>query len=241
MPPVTAPPLVETTLPGHTRFRTWAHPELTSHSLLVLSFEQLHATPLAGAPAPELIAAVEAGGDLGELLGPNAVGFDLADVRDVKLDLLTNALSVEYARDGAKADRLTVVFATAESADACFTKLWRRLGDGHKLLPYKRDARALARAPLVLMVAALVATAAMVLTLSAFEDTASARAAAQLAAAESDGAVHAPPPASPLEALLGWMDWRGVCALGGVAAAATQVWLYRRLTRPPVALEVARA
>jgi hypothetical protein len=92
------------------------------------------------------------------------------------------------------------------------------------------------------MVAVLVMTAALVLTLSAFEDMASDRAAAQRVAAAAEGVVPVgPPPRSVLERALGWMDWRGVCALGGIAAAATQVWLYRRLTRPPVALELTRA
>ena len=45
---------------------------------------------------------------------------------------------------------------------------------------------------------------------------------------------------SPVERLLGWMDWRVVCGLGGAAAAGSQVWLYRRLTAPPAALEVVR-
>jgi hypothetical protein len=36
------------------------------------------------------------------------------------------------------------------------------------------------------------------------------------------------------------MDWRVVCGLGGAAAAATQVWLVRRVTAPPAALELVR-
>jgi hypothetical protein len=239
MPPVNAP-LIETTLPGHKRCRTWAHPEVTSHSLVVLSFEQLLVTPPAGAPAPELVEAVEAMGNPGELLGPGVAAIDFADIRDVKLDLLADALVVEYAARGRDAGRLTIAFAGPEAADACFTRLWRRLGVDFQLKPYKRDAWAAARTPLVFMVAALVMTAALVLTLSAFEDMASDRAAAQRAAAEGVVPIG-PPPRSVLERALGWMDWRGVCALGGIAAAATQVWLYRRLTRPPVSLELTRA
>ena len=45
-------------------------------------------------------------------------------------------------------------------------------------------------------------------------------------------------PHSPLEAALAWLDWRAVCGLGGIAAAVIQVWLYRRLTQPPVSLEL---
>ncbi len=218
---------LETTIPGHTRRRVWARPDVKSHSLVVLTFEQLCVAPLAGLPKADLVAAVEAGGDLDDLLGPLAVVVELVAVRRLKLDLLTNSLIVEYAKGGLGTSRLTVVFATPEAADACFTKTWRRLGDGYPLQPYARDAWALVRAPLAALLAALLTTAALVLALSVFEDTASARAAA--------GAK------SPLERLLGGLDWRGVCAAGGVAAGASQVWLYRRLTRPPVCLEVQRS
>src|SRR5262245_60934097 len=118
MPVVNASTL-ETTLPGATRRRVWAHPETKSHSLVVLTFDRLLAAPLAGAPKPEVVSAAECGGDLDELLGPLAVGVDLVAVRNVKLDLLANTLVVEYAKDERR-NRLTVVFATAESADACF-------------------------------------------------------------------------------------------------------------------------
>src|SRR5262245_26039591 len=131
MPVVNASTL-ETALPGATRRRVWAHPEAKSHSLVVLAFDRLLAAPLPGAPKPEVVPAAENGGDLDELLGPLAVAVSLATVRNVKLDLLTNSLVVEYVKNGSGAGRLIVVFASPESADACFTKLWRRLGDGHK-------------------------------------------------------------------------------------------------------------
>ena len=44
-----------------------------------------------------------------------------------------------------------------------------------------------------------------------------------------------------MHTLIGWMDWRAVCACGGAAAAASQVWLYRRVTQPPTKLEVIRS
>jgi hypothetical protein len=37
------------------------------------------------------------------------------------------------------------------------------------------------------------------------------------------------------------MNWKVVCALGGAVAAASQVWLYRRLTTPPASLELVRS
>lgn len=219
---------LETTIPGHTRRRVWAHPEVKSHSLVVLTFSRLHLAPKAGAPKADLVAAVEAGGDLDRLLGPLAVVVDLIAVCRLKLDLLANSLVVEYLAGGLGTSRLTVVLATPEAADACFTKFWRRLGDGYQLQPYKRDAWALSRGPLALLAGALVLTAALALAFSAFEDSASARASA------SDG------PRVVSKAAPRWMDWRAVCAAGGVAAGASQVWLYRRLTRPPQALEVMR-
>jgi hypothetical protein len=240
MPAVNASTL-ETALPAHTRRRTWSHPDVKSHSLVVLTFDRLYAAPLAGAPKPETLAAVEAGADLDDLFGPLAVAVDLVAVRRVKLDLLTNSLVVEYASGGIGTRRLTVVFATAEAADKCFTKVWRRLGDGCQLLPYQRDSWSLARAPLTLLAAVLLITAATALTLSVFEDMASARAAAKVDTPGLGGLGNKGNlPKSPLEALLGWMNWRVVCAVGGVGAAASQVWLFRRLTSPPLSLELMR-
>ena len=97
MPDVNAS-TIATALPGGTRRRTWANPEVLSHSLVVLTFDRLYTTPLAGAPRPEVLAAADAGHDLDELLGPLAVVVDLFSVRQVKLDLLTNSLSIEYAK-----------------------------------------------------------------------------------------------------------------------------------------------
>ena len=206
-----------------------AHPEVRSHSLVVLTFDRLYVTPLAGTPKPKMLAAVEAGDDLDDLLGSLAVVIDLTSVSRVKLDLLGNALAVEYAKGGLGTARVKVVFETPEAADACYTKLWRRLGDGFALQPDARDAWTAARAPLALLAGALLVTAALAAGLSVFEDMASAR-----AAANAGGR-------APLDALVGWMDWRAVCAVGGVVAGVAQVWLYRRLTRPPAALELARA
>ena len=240
MPVVNADTL-ETTLPGATRRRVWAHPEAKSHSLVVLTFDRLLVAPLAGSPKPEVVSAVENGGDLDELLGPLAVVVDYIAVSNVKLDLLTNSLVVEYLKGGLGTSRLTIVFATPETADACFTKLWRRLGDGHKLQPFKRDAWTIARAPLVLLIGALLVTAGLALVLSVFEDMASARAAARVSAPGLGGLDGAKAlPKSSLEVLIGWMNWRVVCAVGGAVAAVAQVWLYRRLTRPPVSLELLR-
>lgn len=224
----------ETELPGVNRRRVWARPELASHALAVLTFERLHLAPLGGT-APDT-AVVEAGGNLDEVFGPAAVVIDLATVRRLHLDLLANAITIDHANGGIGAERMTVTFASPEAADACFTKVWHRLGGGFQLQPYKRDPWSAARSPLVLLVGALLATAILATALSVYEDTASVRAAARLRAPDPATV----PPDSPLEGVLNRLDWRWVCAAGGAVAAVAQVWLYRRLTRPPVALELTR-
>jgi hypothetical protein len=208
---------------------------------LVLTLDRLHVTAELGDVKPELIKAVEDGADLEQLLGSLAVVIELVSVRRVQLDLQTNSLTVEYVGSGLGTSRQRVTFATPEAADACFTKLWRRLGHGLRLSPYRRDRWSLARGPLTLLLGALIATAVVVLILSVFEDMASARAASQVSAPGlGELGVRTNLPQSPLEVMLGWLDWRLVCALGGLVAAVSQVWLYRRLTAAPASLELIR-
>ena len=119
--------------------RMWSHPELTSHSLLVLTLDRIYLAPLAATRSPRQLAAIDAGGDLDALLGSLATTIDLVARPRLKLDLLTNSLIVEYLGRGHETSRATITFATPEAADACFTKMWRRLGDGMKLNDYQRD------------------------------------------------------------------------------------------------------
>jgi hypothetical protein len=234
-------PGTEITTPGSNRRRVWAHPDVNSHSVVVLTFERLHLAPLAGPPKPDLLVAA-AYDDLDEVLGPLATVIELIAIRRVKLHLPTNTLVVEYMKDGIGTSRASVTFASAEVADAVFTKLWRRLGDGFKATNGKRDFWTLGRAPLTLLFGALLATAALVILLSVFEDFASARAALRDAPPPPDKLGVSPAiPKTPIEGLLGWLDWRWVCGLGGCAAAVSQVWLYRRLTLPATVLELKRA
>jgi hypothetical protein len=221
--------------------RMWTNPELTSHSLLVLTPDLVYLAPLGSDPRPEALAAVAAGGDVDAILGPLATTVDLAGVRRVKLDLLTNSLAVEYVGRGLGTSRATVTFATPEAADACFTKLWRRLGTGLKLRDFQRSKWELARLPLMVMAGALLVTAVLVLLLNVFEDFALARAATRTGA-QAVGPLGEPVaiPKTPLESLIGWMSWQAVCAVGGTIAAVSQVWLYRRLTTPPASLELVR-
>jgi hypothetical protein len=240
MPALNAPPL-ETAVPGSTRRRLWKPAELKSHSLLVLTMDELRLAPLSGPPRAETVAAVEDGGDLDDLLGPLATAVELASVHGVKLDLLTNTVVLDYSGAGRGGSRLTVVFTTPEAADACFTRLWRRLGEGCELLPYRRDTWTLAKSPLSALAAVLLTTLALALGLGVYEEATAAR---------TPGAVSVPPagevgtpvelPGAAPRALPEWFTWRTVCGIGGVAAALSQVWLYRRLTQPPVRLELIR-
>ena len=229
-------------LPAASKRRIWSHPEAASHSLVVLTPDRLYLAPLGSDPRPETVNAITAGGDVDRLLGPLATSIDLVGMQRVRLDLLSNSLHIDSV-GRYNTSSATVTFATPEAADACFTKTWRRLGDGMKLNDYQRDKTALARAPLTLLVMSLLITAALAIVISVFEDFGAAREAAE------GGAVAVGPlgervdaiPKTPLEGLIGWMDWRVICAIGGTVAAASQVWLYRRLTTPPVALELVRA
>jgi hypothetical protein len=237
---ITASPL-DAARAAQARRRLWQHPDLTSHSLLVLTFEQVYLTSEAGIPKPEVVTAVEAGADLEQVLGSLAVVIDLVSVRRLRLDLQTNSLVIEYLGNGVSTSQQRVTFATPEAADACFTKIWRRLGSGFGLASYRRDNWALARGPLGLLAGALLVTAALAIVLSVFEDMASARAASRVntpGLGELGSRMNLPQ--SPLEVLIGWLDWRVVCGLGGVVAAVSQVWLYRRLTTPPASLELIR-
>jgi hypothetical protein len=186
------------------RPRVWAGPELVSHAGLVFAPDHLLLCPHAD--------------------GPDTV-LPLAAVRKARLDLLANALTL----DAGAAGPVTLTFAGPEAADACFTQLWRELGDGFELLPYRRNPRDLARTPLLVLAAVLLITAALAVLAGVAEEFAAAR-------AVSVG----PLPASSVERLFGWLNWKAVCLAGGAGSAAAQVWLYRRLTQPPATLELVR-
>ena len=234
----TLPLPLETTLPGHIRRRVWSHPELSSHSVVVLTFDRLYMAALTGSPKPELMAAIESGADLDELLGPLTTVIDLPAIRQLSLDLLTNSLNVEYSGNGSAKGRLRLTFSNPEAADACFTKIWRRLGDGFQLVPYKKDSWQSIRGPLGLLAVVLLATAVLSGLMSVYQDMASPRQ-AQAASHSETAAVHEFAN-SRWNSLSKILNWRVICGLGGIGAACAQVWMYRRLTTPPVSLELIR-
>lgn len=226
--PVAAPAApVDTLLPGATRRRVWHAPAVRSHSLLALTLTKLYLAPAGPAPKPEAVTAILDGADLDAAFGPLAVAIDLRAVSRVKLDLTANTVTVihnpTFGRSGSgvvgRTPRAEVVIACADHAtgDELFTKLWRRLGQKFELKRHGSAPPGAARRPLAIMAGVLTATLAMSL-------------ASTVAADLTD------PPA--LLAPFASLDWRAVCGLGGAVLAGLQLWLYRRLTKPPTALEL---
>lgn len=202
-----------TALPGSTRRRAWQAPAVTSHSLLALTLTKLYLAPPAAAARPDAVTAILNGADLDAAFGPLATVVDLAAVRRVRLDLLTHTLTVEHMRPTPKGSGalpfppvpVAVTFADYETADEVFTKLWRRLGERFRLVQHKQDGWSLARAPVAAMAGVLAAAGVLCVAANAL----------------ADGGAPVP-------------DWRWAAAAGGAGLAGLQVWLYRRLTRPPV-------
>ena len=229
---------LEAILPGNARRRTWFHPELSSHTVLVLTYDRLYLAPHTGSPKPGLLAAIDAGADLDMLLDPQTTMVDLATIQRLTLDLMTNSLSIESAGSGQTGNRLRLTFTTPEAADACFTRIWRRLGEKFQLTPYKRETAKSVQAPLAVLALILVLTAAMAGLLSIHQD----RVVTRIPTTGSGESVSLKEPTrSNWDTVLDWMNWKVICGLGGIAAAGSQVWLYRRLTTPPVSLELIRA
>jgi hypothetical protein len=217
--------------------RVWAYPDLRSHSLLVLTPGAIYLAPYTGAPKPEVVEAAEGEGDLDEMFGPLATIIDLAAIRRAYLDLLTNTITIDVVRSQHAASRIALTFATPQAADSCFSRIWRRLGDGFTLHSHKAEGGHSLRLPLVVLALVLAITAAVALAAHAADDL-PARAATTVNVPGEERPTVVP---RSVQRLFGWMDWRAVCLAGGAAAAASQVWLYRRLTQPPLALEVIRS
>jgi hypothetical protein len=215
---------------GASRRRVFTFPAVQSHSLIVMTETSIHLTPLTGEPNPELVKAIESGADLDELLDPLATSLELASVRKVKLDLIDNSLTVDFATPSHTPGWLEMRFATQKAADTCFTRLWRRLGAGYELLPYRRDAWSLVRVPVLMMMGVLTLTLVLAMIAHGYEEGAEARAGGMLVK-------QAP---TFFETVFRWFPWEVICGIGGAMAAVLQVWIYRRLTEPPVKLVVAR-
>jgi hypothetical protein len=217
MPTLERPPVIDTTLPGSTRRRVWHAPAVKSHSLLTLTLAKLYLAPPGAPIKPDSVDAILNGADLDAAFGPLATVIDVNRIRRVKLDLLANALTIEYVRPTPAGSGavpvppvpVAIEFADYETADEVFTKLWRRLGDRFGVKQHRPDPWNVARVPVAAMCGVLAATLGLALTVNAVADG-----------------------GTPIA------DWRWVAAAGGAALAGLQVWLVRRLNRPPVRLEL---
>jgi hypothetical protein len=211
--------------PGFAKRRIWTAPELVSHAAAVLTQARLYLVPGNAPPPAESVRAVETGADPAEAFGALVTVINLGSVRTVTHDLLANTVHLDAlagsGMTGTWTSRATLAFASAEPADALFTKLWRRLGDAYKLRPDRPPTSQAVQAPLAVLAGVLIATALLVIAANAAADAG---------------------PTTPAWLVpFGRLSWQVVAVAGGIAAAFVQIWMYRRLTRPPQRLELVKS
>lgn len=217
-------PVDQTLPPGFAKRRVWIAPQITSHSAVILTPIRLYLAPGSSPPPADMIASVTAGSDPANVFGPLVTTIHLGAVRSVTHDLLTNTVNIDSDMSGGNTgswtSRASIAFADAEQADAMFTKLWRRLGDEFKIRPDHPPLMQMAQLPLTVLLGIILATAIL----------------AVLANMAADFGANAPAWIKSLQST----NWQTIAFCGGIASAIVQVWLYRRLTRPPVRLELAK-
>jgi hypothetical protein len=206
----------DTAIPGLVERRIWKAPELTSHSMVVLTLPRLYLTPMTGVPKTEVLGQLQTSLEIDKLLGSYATSIDLHTIMRVKLNLITNTVNIDYRTANVPMARTSIVFADSKIADSFFAKLWRRLGDGYTLHTYRPEWWSLARIPVVFMAAMIVFTAIIAMGLNAISDQGFDR---------SGFGQYLP-------------NWRTICIVGGGLVGAAQVWLYRLSNRPPERLEI---
>ncbi len=218
---------LDTTIPGLSRRRLWAAPVLAQHSLLCLTLSKVYLAPAGQDAKPETQQAILNGADLNTAFGEQSIIIDISTIQRVRHKLIDNTLVIDYLRADNKSLRsvgnlaqVLIKFSHFEAADEVFSKLWRRMGQSYTMKPSKTETWELLRIPLAFMAAIVLST----LTLSL------------VANSLADGDPHRT--GKTFLAPLANTDWRWICALGGAALAATQVWLYRRYTKPPEVLEL---
>ena len=218
-------PDVATQLPSFDKRRIWIAPLVSSHSAIILTATKLYLVPGLTPPPADHVSAVMNGAEPGSRFGQMMTVVTLGAVRSVTHDLLENRVHIDSragsGSTGEWTSRVTISFTEAEPADALFAKLWRRLGDEFKLRPDRPPNSKAVQLPFVALFGILISTAVLGFA---------ANSAADLGRAT-------PSLLSPLRSI----DWRWIAVFGGIAAAIVQVWLYRRLTRPPVRLELIKA
>lgn len=150
---------IETLSPGSTRRRVFVHPDVKSHSMLVLTFARLYlGDPSPSAPDPDVVDSIENGGaPVEKVLGSRMVQIDLPFVKRVKLDVPAATVTLEYANLGTVRSA-AIAFAGPAAAEALFSKLWRRLGDDFDLKQDKPEPWPAVQVPLVVGLAILLAS-----------------------------------------------------------------------------------
>ena len=198
-PPSIDPRLEDTAPPGLLAVREWARPAVVSHAAVALSAARL---TLKSADGRELALA-------------------LAGIRRAALGLATDAVEIDHDQLPIQA---RIRFAGAATADEFFARLVRRSGAGYDLGTDAPTQVELARGPVGVMAAVLLATAVLAATVAGLPDLLTN---------------HPDPPA--WLRLLARLDWRLVTGVGGALLAVAQMRLLRRLARPPARLVLVRS
>lgn len=193
------PRLEDTAPPGLLAVREWARPAVASHAAVTLTAARL---TLKSADGRELM-------------------LPLAGVRRAALGLATDAVEIDHDQLPLPA---RIRFADAATADEFFARLVRRSGAGYDLGTDAPTQLGLARGPVGVMAAVLVATAVLAATVAGLPDV----------------LANSPTPPAWLR-LLARLDWRLVTGAGGALLAAAQVSLLRRLARPPARMVLVRS
>ncbi len=217
--PIADPALTDTAPPGAWARATWTAPHLATHAFAGLSATELVLSPRPAAGPARLAEAFLAGAGGDDLARLGARVVPLASVNRATLHLHLDAVGLDVAGS----PPLTLGWADAAGADAFFSRLLKRLGPDARVVTDRPSRLEVARAPLGVMAAILVATAIFAATLAELPVT---------VAELSD------PPA--WLSALACLDWRLASLAGGVCLTAAQLWLMRRLNKPPGTLTVYR-
>ncbi len=213
---------LDTTLPGEARRRIWSSPDIISHSLITLTLAKIYFA--SGKTKAETVQNIQAGADLEETFGPLATVVDLSTITRLKLELITNTLTIEYRANSRTPARVTIQCATHETADEIYSKLWRRLGDEFEVRGNQDHSPAATRTPIIVIVAVLFCTVLFAL----------------LANFAADRVLLNGENSSVVMKAFAIVDWKVIGAIGGGVLAILQVWLYRTLTVPPTQLELVK-
>jgi len=213
---------LDTMLPGEARRRIWSAPDIISHSLITLTLAKLYFA--SGKTKADTVQSIQAGADLDETFGPIATVVELSTITRIKLELITNTLTIEYRANSRSPARVTIQCASHETADEIYSKLWRRLGDDFEVRGNQDHSHEAARKPIIVIAAVMLCTIVF----------------AMLANFAADRVLLNGESSSAILKAFAIVDWKVIGAIGGGVLAILQVWLYRTLTVPPTQLELVK-